>query len=102
MQGDNVTKTGKIIWPRHLMLSFSKVFPVFGEKVNLTFLDLFSAEATAHGKNLHNLIGNNELRDAELISHAPNPKGSLSRQMAVQLFFQPPRRYKIPVQMRGV
>jgi len=31
MQGDNVTKTGKIIWPRHLMLSFSEVFPVWGE-----------------------------------------------------------------------
>lgn len=91
------------MWPRHFDVEFLKGFPYFLGEGELDILDLFFIEATAHGKNLHNLIGNNELRDAELISHAPNPKGSLSRKkMAVQLFFQPSRRYKIPVQMRGV
>ena len=82
------------------MLSFSEVFPVWGEG-ELEILDFFSAEATAHGKNLHNLIGNNELRDAELISHAPC-EGFTLQTNGRSTFFQPPRRYKIPVQMRGV
>ena len=58
------------------MLTFSEGFPCLG-KVNLTLWTFFLTKATAHGKNLHNLIGNNELRDAELIRVAQNARFSI-------------------------